>query len=84
MKEWTDYYVIFLEKIIDININLLAEIKNSLEDLKLGLTGALNITDDMEELSTALSFNKVPGTWEKKAYFSKKVLSTWFGVNLFF
>lgn len=57
---------------------LLSEIKGSLEDLKLGLTGALNITDAMEELSTALSFNKVPGTWEKKAYFSKKILTAWF------
>jgi len=29
---------------------LLAEIKTSLEELKLGLTGALNITDAMENL----------------------------------
>jgi len=30
---------------------LLKEIKSSLEDLRLGLTGALNITDAMENLS---------------------------------
>jgi hypothetical protein len=29
---------------------LLGEIKTSLEELKLGLTGALNITDAMENL----------------------------------
>lgn len=57
---------------------LLSEIKSSLEDLKLGLTGALNITDAMETLSQSLSFNKVPTTWETKAYFSKKLLASWF------
>jgi len=29
---------------------LLSEIKNSLEDLRLGLTGALNMSDAMENL----------------------------------
>jgi dynein heavy chain len=29
---------------------LLSEIKSSLEDLRLGLTGALNMTDAMENL----------------------------------
>jgi len=33
---------------------LLEEIKHSLEDLKLGLTGALNITDQMEILALNL------------------------------
>jgi hypothetical protein len=30
---------------------LLGEIRKSLEDLRLGLTGALNITDSMEKLA---------------------------------
>ena len=42
---------------------LLFEIKQSLEDLRLGLTGALNMTDAMEQLSLSLSFNKVPDPW---------------------
>ncbi len=46
--------------------------------MKLGLEGALNITDAMESLSQSLTFNKVPDTWEKKAYFSKKTLNMWF------
>ena len=46
--------------------------------MRLGLTGALNITDTMEALSQALLFNKVPATWEKVAYFSKKGLLSWF------
>lgn len=57
---------------------LLGEIRKSLEDLRLGLTGALNITDSMEALSNALQFNKVPANWEKYAYFSKKVLALWY------
>jgi dynein heavy chain len=57
---------------------LLGEIRKSLEDLRLGLTGALNITDAMENLTKALSFNKVPETWEKFAYFSRKGLAMWF------
>jgi dynein heavy chain len=58
---------------------LLGEIRKSLEDLRLGLTGALNITDAMENLGKALGFNKVPDTWEKYAYFSRKGLALWFG-----
>jgi dynein heavy chain len=57
---------------------LLGEIRKSLEDLRLGLTGALNITDSMENLSKCLSFNKVPGTWESIAYFSRKGLALWY------
>jgi len=44
---------------------LLFEIKSSLESLRLGLIGALNITDIMENLSTALTLNKIPANWEK-------------------
>jgi len=44
----------------------------------LGLTGALNITDAMENLQLALSVNKVPANWEKVAYFSRKPLGLWF------
>lgn len=57
---------------------LLFEIKQSLESLRLGLIGALNITDIMEALSNALILNKVPANWEKCAYFSKKPLLSWF------
>jgi dynein heavy chain len=57
---------------------LLLEIKTSLEELRLGLTGALNITDAMEVLQNCLILNKVPPLWEKVAYFSKKPLALWF------
>lgn len=53
---------------------LLGVIKTSLEELRLGLTGALNVTDAMENLSNCLLLNRVPPGWEKYAYFSKKNL----------
>lgn len=57
---------------------LLTEIKRTLDDLKLGLTGALNITDAMESLQRSLQFNKVPASWESVAYPSRKNLALWF------
>lgn len=57
---------------------LLEEIGKTLEDLRLGMTGALNMTDAMENLSNCLKLNKVPKSWEEVAYFSKKLLANWF------
>jgi dynein heavy chain len=42
---------------------LLGEIKRTLEDLRLGLTGALNMTEAMENLQKSLQYNKVPAGW---------------------
>lgn len=58
--------------------DLLKVIKQSLEDLSMGLSGALNMTDAMENLSQCLQFNKVSANWEKVAYFSKKPMLSWF------
>eukprot|EP01017_Pseudomicrothorax_dubius_P026129 TRINITY_DN2891_c0_g1_i1.p1 TRINITY_DN2891_c0_g1~~TRINITY_DN2891_c0_g1_i1.p1 ORF type:complete len:733 (+),score=221.94 TRINITY_DN2891_c0_g1_i1:69-2201(+) len=77
IKEKTPYVVVCLQECERMN-TLLSEIDRSLEELKLGLLGALNITDAMEGLSRALSLNRVPDNWEKYAYFSKKALSAWF------
>ena len=57
---------------------LIGEIRRSLTELDAGLKGQLNITDAMEVLQISLNLNKVPGKWEKKAYFSKKSLIEWF------
>jgi len=40
-------------------------IKTSLIELQLGLSGALNITDDMEVLSKSIELNVVPALWVK-------------------
>lgn len=77
IKEKHPYVIVALQEAERMNI-LLDEIKQSLENLRLGLIGALNITETMEALSNCLILNKVPATWEKVAYFSKKGLQTWF------
>jgi len=45
-KDKTPFVVVCLQECERMN-NLLSEIKRSLEDLRLGITGALNITDAM-------------------------------------
>lgn len=77
IKEKAPYVIVALQESERMN-KLLLEIKTSLESLRLGLSGALNITDEMEALQTSLMLNKVPATWEKVAYFSKKALLAWF------
>jgi len=76
-KDKTPFVVVCLQEVERMN-TLLSMIKSSLEDLRLGLTGALNVTDAMENLQRSLSFNKVPTTWEAVAYPSRKNLAMWF------
>ncbi len=56
--------------------NLLEEIFSSLEELYLGLDGALNMTDKMETLSSSIKLNRVPQSWGQY-YPSKKPLLSW-------
>lgn len=77
VKEKAPYVIVCLQECERMN-KLLEEIRTSLEGLRLGLSGALNITEEMEALQNALTLNKVPATWEKVAYFSKKGLLAWF------
>ena len=56
---------------------LLYEILFSLEDLKLGLGGSLNMTEGMEALAGSLKLDRVPASWGV-FYASKKPLSSWF------
>jgi len=77
IKERTPYVVVAVQECDRMNV-LLGEIRLSLTELKMGLQGALNITDAMEGLSNSLFLNRVPGNWEKYAYFSKKPLALWF------
>eukprot|EP00439_Symbiodinium_sp_Y106_P073657 s1439_g13.t3 len=57
---------------------LVGMIRNSLTELELGISGALNITEGMEALSTSLQSNRVNDSWQKLAYPSLKPLSGWF------
>lgn len=62
VKDKTPFIVVCLQECERMNV-LLGEIKRTLDDLKLGLTGALNITDAMEALQRSLQYNKVPSSW---------------------
>jgi len=62
---------------------LIGVIRTSLEDLDAGLKGQLNITEDMEMLSSKMFVNLQPDIWVKYAYFSLKDLPTWYEDLLF-
>lgn len=77
IKDKNPFIVVALQECERMN-GLLSEIKGSLENLQMGLSGALNMTDTMEKLAQSLEFNRVPAYWDEKAYFSKKTLAPWF------
>lgn len=56
---------------------LLKTIQTSLKDLDAGLKGTLNVTEAMENLASALGLNRIPPSWQKVAYLSKKGLLVW-------
>merc|ERR1719401_680278 len=57
---------------------LLSHMRGSIVELELGISGALNVTEKMEALSTDLQTNKVNAIWTEKAYPSLKLLAAWF------
>ena len=78
------YIVVALQECGRMNI-LLKEIEKSLSDLDKGLKGQLNMSQEMEDLLTALKINQWPGrdpfskcTWEKLAWPSQKNLMSQF------
>lgn len=56
---------------------LLEEVTRSMNELSLGLQGQLTITEQMENLFDSLNYERVPETWNKLAYPSKRGLSSW-------
>lgn len=84
LEEHGPFVVVALQECKLMNV-LLEEITKSLGDLRKGLNGQLNMSQSMEDLATAMSLNQVPGrdpfsmcSWEKKAWWSRKSLSSWF------
>eukprot|EP00742_Colponemidia_sp_Colp-10_P004589 GILJ01004897.1.p1 GENE.GILJ01004897.1~~GILJ01004897.1.p1 ORF type:complete len:2544 (-),score=425.95 GILJ01004897.1:114-7634(-) len=70
------YTGVFLQECDRMN-NLLAEMRRSLTELKLGLNGELMMSERMDTLLTCLLVDKVPATWTKLAYPSLKPLGSW-------
>eukprot|EP00741_Cyanophora_paradoxa_P005992 tig00000955_g5810.t1 len=76
VEERTPYINVFLQEIERMNF-LLKEMKRSLAELDLGLRGDLTISEPMERLMHSLYNERVPDTWENKAYPSLRPLSSW-------
>jgi len=76
-EDYTPFVIVALQEADRMNL-LLGEIRSTLLELELGISGALNITDKMEALAAALGLGGVHATWEKLAYPSLKVLASWF------
>mmetsp|Transcript_13770 Transcript_13770/g.31948 ORF Transcript_13770/g.31948 Transcript_13770/m.31948 type:complete len:373 (+) Transcript_13770:1-1119(+) len=77
IAEKTPFLVVLLQECERMN-ELLGEIRRSLNELKLGLEGALNISDAMEALSLSLFLDRIPPNWEKVAYPSMSALGSWY------
>jgi len=71
------FVVVCIQECERMNI-LLSVIKKSLEELRDGLAGKLNMTDDMESLAMKLFINMQPDLWIKYGYPSNKNLADWF------
>merc|ERR1719157_526936 len=57
---------------------LLSQLRGSMSELELGISGALNVTESMEELSADLQANRVNAKWTALAFPSLKTLAAWF------
>ncbi len=62
VKEKTPYVVVALQEANRMN-GLLTEMKRSMDELLLGLDGALNMSEKMEALARGISSNTVPALW---------------------
>jgi len=83
-KERTPYIVFVLQETERAN-GILNLIKRDLVELELGLSGALNISDSMDALITAIFANVVPNTWLKlcnqvgpTGVYNRKNLGDWY------
>ncbi|GAB0094138.1 hypothetical protein DMENIID0001_093740 [Sergentomyia squamirostris] len=76
-RNLTPYTIVALQECERMNV-LWREIKESLQEMKLGLTGELTMSTDMEELEEALFTHKIPIKWTKRSYPSLLGLQIWY------
>ena len=62
VKEKTPFVVVALQEVTRMNA-LLIEMKRSMDELLLGLDGALNMSEKMEALAHGIATNSVPSLW---------------------
>jgi len=73
----TPYLVVLIQECERMN-GLLQTIRKSLTDLQLGLQGALNISDAMDQQMSSMFLDRIPAVWEKQAWRTLKTLPMWF------
>ena len=76
IEEVGPYQNVFLQEMEVMN-NLLAEIRRSLQELKLGFAGELTMSDAMDTLKSSLYLDKIPPLWQKRAWPSMRPLQSW-------
>jgi len=70
------YQNVFLQE-MDVHNILLAEIVRSLQELQLGFAGELTMSDAMDNLKSSLYLDRIPPSWQKRAWPSLRSLSAW-------
>ncbi|XP_059610821.1 dynein beta chain, ciliary-like [Phlebotomus argentipes] len=73
----TPYTIVALQECERMNV-LWREIRKSLLELKMGLSGELTMSRDMDELENALFSGKIPEKWVKVSYPSLLSVHNWF------
>jgi len=74
-EEVGPYQNVFLQEMAQMNV-LLVEIARSLKELALGLAGELSMSDSMDTLQNCLFLDRQPPLWSKRAWPSKRPLTT--------
>jgi len=74
-EEVGPYQNVFLQEMAQMNV-LLQEIARSLKELNLGLVGELSMSDSMETLQNCLFLDRQPPLWSKRAWPSKRALTS--------
>jgi len=76
-EDYTPYIIVSLQESDRMNL-LMSKLRSSMTELDLGISGALNVTEAMEDLANDLMINKVNGAWAALAFPSLKTLAAWF------
>jgi len=86
IKERGSPYVVFVLQELERMNQILNAMRAQLAELELGLSGALNISDSMDALISALFINQVPPAWLKicgqigpTGSYNRRSLSVWWG-----
>eukprot|EP00981_Chlorochromonas_danica_P009567 scaffold2734_cov243-Ochromonas_danica.AAC.5 len=76
LEEQGPYQNVFMQE-MDVMNNLLSEMMRSLRELALGFAGELTMSDSMDLLKSSLYLDRIPPSWQKRAWPSMRPLSSW-------